>query len=613
MKSRIVLAAWVLLLSLLACNQLTEPVRNPGSNYPAAPGHLAARVGDRSVHLTWNPPAGEIERYFIFRADSLQAPSLLIDSCASPFYDDEGLLNGQRYLYRVAAGNRAGFRGAPGEPVSARPGLYSLLINDGALYTNSTTVTLRFIAPGGTRYVKVAPDTNMARANWQLYGEQISWAFPPGDGQKYIYALFLDSEGNQTGAPVADDIQLDTRAAIYTLEMSGAAAGRRTGEIVTFQMRTNEPYGSAAVDLGSILGEVRLHDDGTHGDVKANDGLYTHAYTIPPCEDIFNLSLAGTFTDLAGNVSDPFVSPQTLTIQNPPRPVQLFKPDRISGRTDALNLTWTVNAEADFSLYKLFRADKPQVDSTSLMVAAFSMATANNFVDSLLAYNHEYYYRLYVIDKQGLMSGSNIVSGRTSTDAAPQAAVLQSPLNVTTTSLILSWSQNNETDFAHYRLFRGSTGEVGSGDLQIALIATRSTTQYQESGLEPNTTYWYRLYTVDQSGGMSASNPVSVTTYPDEKPDAVLLAAPAASAAGAMRLTWSASRASGFLSYRIYRANTASVDNSGIPIVIINNAATTMHDDVGLAANTTYYYKIYVYDMMQRSTGSNTVYGTTLP
>jgi hypothetical protein len=47
--------------------------------------------------------------------------------------------------------------------------------------------------------------------------------------------------------------------------------------------------------------------------------------------------------------------------------------------------------------------------------------------------------------------------------------------------------------------------------------------------------------------------------------------------------------------------------------VIINNAATTMHDDVGLAANTTYYYKIYVYDMMQRSTGSNTVYGTTLP
>ncbi len=613
MKTRSILAVWMFMIAVVACEKLSEPLRNTSQDYPGAPTHLVAQVGDRSVHLSWNAPSGEIKLYYLFRQDSIQTGLRLIDSCTTTFYVEKGLINGQRYIYHVAACNTAGFTGEISDGVSARPGLYSIIINNGALYTNSSTITLRLIAPSGTRYVKIAADSSFTHATWQLYSDTISWSLSPGDGKRSVFAVFLDQEGNQTGSPVVDEIYLDAKAAIYSLVMPNAVAAYRTGDIVSFQMRTDEPYGNAVVAFGSVLGSIRLYDDATHGDKSANDGIYSQDYQIPPCEDVFNISITGSFTDAAGNISDEYISAQTLTIENPPLPVQLFEPERIGGKDKAFHLTWTVNKDADFSLYKLFRSDVEKVDSTSLMVAISSIQTSNYCVDSLLAYNHKYYYRVYVYDQRGLISGSNIVSGQTPADAAPQRAQLQVPLNVTTTSILLSWNQNTESDFAHYRLFRSTQASVSSSDIQVTLISTRATTQFQDSGLLPNTNYWYVLYTTDLAGNMSISNIISATTLPEEKPDAVLLAVPAASALKTLRLSWSVSQSSVFASYRVFRSTNASVDNSATPIVIINNAATTTHDDTGLGSDMTYYYRIYVYDWMGRSTGSNTVYGTTLP
>jgi fibronectin type 3 domain-containing protein len=613
MKTKLLLIAWLALSLFIACEQINEPERISRGDYPGAPTHLVAEVGDRSVHLSWNAPAGKITLYYLFRQDSTTLGWMNIDSCVATSYSDEDLLNGKQYSYRVTACNESGLQGELSDPVSARPGLYSVIINDGAFYTNSTTIALRFIAPGGTRYVKIALDSLFTQATWQLYSENISWSLMPGDGQKMVYAIFLDSQGNQTGSPVFDDIHLDTRSTIYSLALRGKESVYRTGDIIGIMMRTDELYGNASVNLGEVLGTVRLYDDGSHGDVTANDGVYCHDYLLPPCKDIFAVAITGAFTDFAGNAADEYVSSQTLTIENPPQAVELLEPVRISARDDALHLTWTVNRDADFSLYKLFRSETPKVDSSSIMVAAFELATLNHCIDSLLVHDHEYYYRIYVSDQRGLMSGSNIVSGRTTVDANPQAALLQTPLNVTTSSILMSWNQNNEADFADYRLFRGMHAAVSASDVQVALISSRSTTQFQDSGLEANTTYWYRLYTYDKAGHLSASNIISATTLPDEKPEAVLLAAPAASASGSLRLTWSVSRSAHFASYRIFRSTTQIVDGTGTPIVIINNVNTTTHDDVGLASNTSYYYRVFVYDLEERSTGSNLVYGTTLP
>ncbi|HQG46298.1 MAG TPA: fibronectin type III domain-containing protein, partial [bacterium] len=589
------------------------PQRKSRQEYPDAPSHLIAQVGDREVALSWNAPAGTISTYYIFRADSAYRSFDLIDSCLTTVYLDKDLINGHSYSYRIVARNLNGLQSEPSAPVSARPGLFSVLINAGALYANSSTVQLRFVAPATTRYVKVAADSLFTGAVWQRYVQELNWSFASRDGRKFVYATFLDGEGNQTGSPVADDIIVDTRASIISLNLRAKDAVYRTGDIVGIVLRTDEVNGNAFVDLGPVVGTLRLYDDGTHGDATAQDGRYSLDYKLPPCADVFEVPVVGTFTDIAGNKADPFTSEQTLTIENPPRAVILSNPSHVSNRDDALHLTWTTNSDADFSLYKLFRSNDARVDSSALLVAVFGLASVNHYVDSLLVSNHEYFYRLYVCDQRGLMSGSNIVSSWTVADAPPQAAILQPPVNVTTSSLLLSWNMNGEKDFADYRLFRGTDSGVDSRATQVSLISSRTTTQYLDTGLQANTTYWYRLYTRDQAGNSSASNPLSVTTLADQQPEAVLLAVPAASGANTLRLTWSLSRAVNFASYRIFRSTTQIIDGTGTPIVIINSISNTTHEDVGLAANTSYYYRVFVYDLEGRSTGSNLVYGITMP
>ncbi|HNW60189.1 MAG TPA: fibronectin type III domain-containing protein [bacterium] len=613
MKPTPTLALGLMLFIAAGCEQINEPRRISSQDFPAAPTHLTAQVGDRKVFLAWNAPAGVINKYYIARNDSTHQSPVIIDSSAATAYTDGDLINGQRYVYRILACNLQGRESELSEPVSARPGLYSVIINEGALYTHSLDVQLHFVAPAATRYVMIAADSLLTGATWQLYAAEMNWTIVPGDGPKRVYATFLDGEGNQTGTPVADEITLDSEATIYSLELRANKAIYRTGDLIGITMRTREPYGTASVDLGEVIGTLRLFDDGTHGDAAANDGTYSHDYKLPPSKDVFDVPIVGAFTDLAGNSADGFVCAQTLTIENPPKAVILSDPAQVSSRSDALRLTWTANADADFSLYKLFRDDKAGVDSSARLVAVFNTAATNYFVDSLLVSDHEYFYRLYVCDQRGLMSGSNEVSGRTAIDAPPQAAVLQSPLNVTSSAILLSWSMNTEKDFADYRLFRGSTSAISSNDIQVALISARATTQFQDSGLLASTTYWYRLYSRDQAGNISTSNTISATTLPDEQPEAVLLAAPSASAPNALRLTWSVSRITTFASYRIFRSTAPSIDGTGTPIVIINSISATTHDDLGLTANTSYYYRVFVYDLQGRSSGSNLVYGITLP
>lgn len=503
-----------ILLGLTACSEIDTPLRTPPRLYPAAPAHVQASTGDRRITLSWSAPAGDISRFYIFRRDSLTSPWQLLDSCTTSAWLDEGLTNGRLYIYSVAACSHSGYTGPLSAAVSARPGLYSLLINDGAVNTNKTMLSLRFIAPAGTRYVRIAADSAFIGAAWQLFSQTMNYSLPPGDGLVRLFATFLDSEGNQTAGTVSDEIIFDTTAAIRTLLITNGIGKCRIGDVLHLEMQTGEAWGAASVDIGSLLTDIHLYDDGSHGDATARDGCYTHDYQLPNCPDVANASLFGWFVDAAGNISDSYISPQTLTIENPPTAVHLFAPERLGSRDDALQLSWTVSAEPDFSHYKLYRATTPAVDSAAILVRVLTPAAANLATDSLLAYNRTWYYRLYVFDQQGLGTGSNVVGGSVVANAA--------------------------------------------------------------APLQP-----------------------------------VLLAQPAASAPTVLRLTWSSSRAGDFAGYRLYRSRTETIDSTGVPIAIINSAATTSHDDTGLSSGTAYYYRIFVVNMKGEFAGSNTVRGMT--
>jgi fibronectin type 3 domain-containing protein len=134
------------------------------------------------------------------------------------------------------------------------------------------------------------------------------------------------------------------------------------------------------------------------------------------------------------------------------------------------------------------------------------------------------------------------------------------------------------------------------------------TISYIDSGLEPGTKYYYRIYVFDTAGNNSGSNITQATTPANEAPKPVVLSQPVPDG-DALTLTWSPSVENDFANYRLYRSTSAPVDTASAPIVVINNAQTTQYRDLSVQANVTYYYRLFVFDKYGLSAGSNQVQG----
>ncbi len=607
----------LLLFGFIGCEkEQTNPLKVASSNYPKAPANLTALIGDRFIRLQWEdsaPSQGQIEHYNIFRKDTLIVQHMLLDTTSDREYRDQTVRNGMQYSYRVSAVSIDGYEGPVSEAIEVSPGIYGISINQGEAYTNNRSVSLSFIAPAGTRLIKISNDTLLESSAWETFASNRSWELSPGDGAKKVYASFSDELGNQANSPVYDSITLDSRAVITSMQISRNGLVQKAGDNIRVSLNAGEAFGEATFDIGQSLMGNLLYDDGSHGDTESNDGVYVLDYLVPGGLGISNAAITGHFVDALGNVAEPVTASGSVTIANPPSAVRLFEPEVAGNVHDALHLSWTACTEEDFAGYKLFRGSTANIDSTSLLVQIVANVGTTALVDSNLQENSIYYYRIYVTNRQGLSTGSNVVAGRTLANSPPQPVILETPINPTSRSLLLNWSENRERDFASYRIYRSETSVVNAASHQVSLITNKETTTYTDSDLSDNTTYWYRVYVFDFGGLNSGSNIVSAATLIDSPPQPVVLADPAAILPGTLRLSWSQNRDDDFASYQLFRSKTVNIDSTASPIHVLNSQATTSYDDVALEANTRYYYQIFVHDRGGLRAGSNKTTGKTLP
>jgi hypothetical protein len=80
----------------------------------------------------------------------------------------------------------------------------------------------------------------------------------------------------------------------------------------------------------------------------------------------------------------------------------------------------------------------------------------------------------------------------------------------------------------------------------------------------------------------------------------------------AIRLNWSQAIDDDFSAYHIYRGLDSAVYNDSEPVAVITSRSTLTHNDIGLNAGTTYYYRIYVYDNTGLCAASNIASALTL-
>jgi hypothetical protein len=154
--------------------------------------------------------------------------------------------------YRDYAGNASGsFSDTIILDTTAPSG--SIVINGGAAYTNSTSVTLGLLATdsGSGVYQMRFSNDNASWSTWEAYSTSKVWTLTGGDSTKTVYVQYRDNLGNASGS-FSDTIILDTTAPSGTIVINGGAA---------YTNSTSVTLGLSATDSGSGVYQMRFSND----------------------------------------------------------------------------------------------------------------------------------------------------------------------------------------------------------------------------------------------------------------------------------------------------------------------------------------------------------------
>ena len=246
----------------------------------------------------------------------------------------------------------------------------------------------------------------------------------------------------------------------------------------------------------------------------SNTGLSpstTYSYRVAAVDN------AGNIGALSSQVSKTTAASTSSTDRTPPAQVTGLVITTVS--SSQLNLAWTQVSASDFNHYNIYRGTSGFTVTPGVTVPT-GTSTTSSYSNTGLSPSTTYSYRVAAVDNAGNIGAlSSQVSKTTaastsSTDRTPPAQV--TGLVITTVSssqLNLAWTQVSASDFNHYNIYRGTSPNFAVS-LGITLpLGTSTANSYSSTGLNPSTTYYYKVAAVDNTGNIGAlSTEKSATT-----------------------------------------------------------------------------------------------------
>ncbi len=266
--------------------------------------------------------------------------------------------------------------------------------------------------------------------------------------------------------------------------------------------------------------------------------------------------------------------------------------------TDSIKLTWNDNSSIESS----FTVQRSSSSSTGPWTTVTSSLGANtqSYTVSGLQPGTRYWFHVRAQNSNDTSPWSN-VDNATTKDAKAAA-----PSGLTATAsnddvINLAWTDNssNEDGFKIYRSTDGTNYTV------IKTVGVNVKTS-SDTGLTGNRKYYYRVYAYNTAGNSAASNTASDTTAP-QIPTALTASSGTGDSWNKINLAWT-DNANAEVGFKIERA-TASA--GPFTQIATNAASDPTYTDSGLAANTTYYYRVRTYNANGNSLYSNTASSPT--
>lgn len=235
---------------------------------------------------------------------------------------------------------------------------------------------------------------------------------------------------------------------------------------------------------------------------------------------------------------------------------------------------------------------------------------AKSFTDTGLSSGTTYTYSVTAYDNAGNTSAqSGIVTATTSSINTGDTLSPTAPINLQAT--VVSSGQVNLT-------WNASTDDVGVTGYEswqgTNLIATVTTPDYHNTGLDPDTFYTYTVKAVDDAGNVSSASEaagaktLAVTPLDTTPPSTPTNLAATALSQSSIQLIWDPS--------------TDNVSVTGYKVLLntvsIATVTTNSYTDTGLASNTTYSYAVKAFDSagnISEASGpaSSTTFGGSSP
>lgn len=251
----------------------------------------------------------------------------------------------------------------------------------------------------------------------------------------------------------------------------------------------------------------------------------------------------------------------------------------------------------DLAGYIVYYGTTPGNYNTMVDVGLTSTPSTPAYTVGNMIEGNAYYFAVTAYDASGNESGFSNEVFKTITDTAtPILSAIQAG-NITTNSSTISWATNEP---ATSQIEYGTTSAYGS----VTVLSSTLLTGHSQTitGLQPLTTYHYRVRSADAAGNLAISGDNTFTTndIPDTTPPADIINFAAIGGDGLITLSWTNPPDSDFVGVRIrFRTDNFPNDiNDGISLGDFtgkpSETMSTIHR--GLQNGVTYYYAASSYD-----------------
>ncbi|MFC1999477.1 fibronectin type III domain-containing protein, partial [Chloroflexota bacterium] len=437
--------------------------------------------------------------------------------------------------------------------------------------------------------------TEVASHNMALGGLTLSTTY-------YYRVISRDAAGNET---VSDEYSFTTTGDTTAPTISAVAASGETDSAATISWNTNEPA-TSQVEYGTVSG---TYDFTTTLD-PALQG--SHSVTLSGLAASTTYYYRVISRDGSGNEARSTEESFTTTADTTPPTIS---GEASSGVThDSASVTWDTDepATSQVAYSTTSHSVDPGWADIAAVLAAYGSSTPEDtglvlsHSDSItgLAVSTTYYYRVLSKDASGNEAWSAEQSFTTTADVTPPEISNVDSSGITDSQATISWNTNelatsqvvySTATHAGDTYADGAAARAAYGTWSPEDVTLVSIHNVALGGLTLGTTYYYRVISRDTAGNEKVSDESFFTTTGDVTPPTISGEAESGITDSGATISWNTNEpATSQVEYGTTSAEHGGYDSTTtLDANLLGSHSVTL---AGLAASTTYYYRVISQD-----------------